>query len=635
MHSLPWAGLASSATTVFIPAHGDPVLVDGTNAFVFWALPVAKLVFNVSGAGATGALLLASVALKAGKPEHARALNFAGISAVIWMLSAAVAGFMDYLDNWREPVALTASFGHRLLFFFANVGLGQMWLLTVVLISVIPLLCFGTRSLGATVLAALLALASWVPLGTIGHPNYGEGHEAGILAFILHIIAAAAWVGGLITLIILRPCLDRTRMRVVAGRYSTLALIAFIVLVFSGLLKAHATVATVENLRSPFGAAVAVKIGAVMLLGLVGFVHRRQILHRMERDIPERSVRFWGLVVLELLVMGLASGAAVTLLRLDGAIPDDPVVDYRVLAEKMADQPLPPAPAAITFLTETLFDPLWTVLVAAGTLCYLAGVRRVRREGGNWPAGRTAGWLAGMATLFYLTNGGVNQYQNFLLSAQILLQMALTTVVALLLVLGRPVTLAMFAVRPRQDGSMGVREWITTVARGRMSRVFMHPYVAAGFLMASTLAYYYSSLLEWSARELPGHQWMMMHFLAVGSLLGTAVFAGAGGGAQAQRRVGTTLVALAAFYTLLGATMIFSTHMLSPDWYAAMNRPRGIDPAADQGLAGKYIVVLGIGQVAGLTAEIARRHWRCDEPSPPRQRRSVQGRRHLRWVQRS
>lgn len=71
--------------------------------------------------------------------------------------------------------------------------------------------------------------------------------------------------------------------------------------------------------------------------------------------------------------MGLASGAPSLLLRFAGSVPDDPAVDYRVLAEKMADQPLPPVPAP-TFLTETLFDPLWTVLVAAGTLCYLSGV---------------------------------------------------------------------------------------------------------------------------------------------------------------------------------------------------------------------------------------------------------------------
>lgn len=35
-----------------------------------------------------------------------------------------------------------------------------------------------------------------------------------------------------------------------------------------------------------------------------------------------------------------------------------------------------------------------------------------------------------MTTLFYLTNEGVNQYQNFLFSAQILLQITLTTAVA-------------------------------------------------------------------------------------------------------------------------------------------------------------------------------------------------------------
>ena len=613
MLPVPWAGLAGSAVTALIPAHGDSAMPDGTNDFVFWALPAAKFVFNVSGAVVTGALLLACLALKPGSREHARALDLAGASAVVWMLAAIVAGFMDYLDNWGEPVAFSESFARQAAYFFTDVGLGQLWLATVVILSLIPLLCFGARSLSVTAGAALLAVAGWVPLTLMGHPNYGEGHEAGILAFALHVIAAAAWLGGLMTLVVLRPVLDRQRLRAVVGRYSTLALVAFLVLVFSGFLRAQATVGTVENLRTPFGAVVAVKIAAVLLLGLVGLAQRRRILSRMEQDPSGRSPWFWPLVALEVLIMGLASGAAVTLLRLDEPIPDDPVVDYRVLAEKMADEPLPPPPAPATFLTETLFDPLWTVLVVAGVACYLAGVGRMRRQGRNWPVSRTGFWLGGMLTLLHVTNGGVNQYQNFMLSAQVLAQMALTTVVALLLMLGRPITLALLAVHPREDGSRGVREWITAVAGSRASRVLTDPYVAAGLVMASVLVYYYSPLLEWSARELLGHQWMMVHFLAAGCLLGTAVLGTIGGPAHAPRRATTALSALAVFYAVLSGALVFGTSPVSAGWYAAMEQPWGIDPLADQRLGGWYVLVLGALHVAGLTAA-----WRTRRRSAPR-----------------
>lgn len=602
MQSLPWAGLAGSAVTVLIPAHGDSWMPDGTNDIVFWALPVAKFVFNVSGAAVTGALVLALVALTPGSREHARALNFAGASAVVWTLAAIATGFMDYLEKSGESVTFTESFARQLGHFFTAVGLGQKWLATVVIVSLIPLLCVGARSLVVTAAAAMLALAGWVPLALIGHPNYGEGHEAGILAFALHILAAATWLGGLITLVVLRPALDGERLAAVVGRYSTLALVAFLVLVFSGFLRAQVTVGTVDNLRSSFGNLVAVKIAAILVLGVVGFVQRRWILSRMGRDPSGRSSWFWPLVAIEVLVMVLASGAAVTLLRLDEPIPDDPVVDYRVLAEKMADEPLPPPPGPVTFLTETAFDPLWTVLVVAGVVCYVTGVRRLRRQGEGWPWGRTMAWWTGMAALFYLTNGGVNQYQNFLLSAQVLLQMALVAVVPLLLVLGRPVALALLAVHPREDGSKGVREWLEAVAGSWAFRVLVHPYVAAGLVMASVLAYYNTSLLEWSARELLGHQWMAFHFLAVGALLGTAVLGAPGSGAHVPRRARTALPALALFYVIFGTVLLVGTPPLSPDWYAAMERPWGIDPLIDQALGGWYVVGLGLAQTAGLAA---------------------------------
>jgi cytochrome c oxidase assembly factor CtaG len=300
--------------------------------------------------------------------------------------------------------------------------------------------------------------------------------------------------------------------------------------------------------------------------------------------------------------MSLASAAAVTLLRLDEPIPDDPVVNYRVLAEKMADEPLPPAPSVQTLLTESLFDPLWIVLIVAGLFCYLAGLRRIMSRGVHWPATRTASWAAGMVVLLYITNGGVNQYQNFLLSTQVLAQMALTTMVALLLVLGRPVGLALLAVRPRKDGSTGVREWIEALAGSPLSRALVHPYVAAGLAAASVLTYYFSPLLEWSARALLGHQWMVAHFLTVGCLLTTSVLRGAHGEARSRRRARNAVLAVAVFYVLLGGWMVTGASLVSADWYAAMERPWGISPLANQRLGGWYVLFFGAVQVAGLTA---------------------------------
>lgn len=605
MQSLSWVGVAGPAISALMPMHGE--VSEGANDFVLWALPAVKLLFNVSGAAVTGALVLAYIALSPDSRAYARALNFAGASAVVWTLASIVAAVLDYLDKWGEPIAFTESFGQRLILFFTDVGLGQLWVTTTVIISVIPLLCFGSRRLSVAAVAAVLAIAGWVPLALMGHPNYGEAHEAGIVAFALHIVSAAVWLGGLMALIVLRPVLEQERLRHVVLRYSTLALVSFVVLVFSGVLRAQVTVGTVENLvSSPFGALVAVKMAAILFLGVIGFVQRRWVLSFMDREPSGRQGAFWWLVAFEVLVMALASGAAVTLLRQDEPVPVL-VVDYRVLAESMADEPLPPAPGVGTFLTETLFDPLWIVLVVVGLFCYIVGVRRVVSHGAHWPATRTLSWTAGMLVLLYVTSGGVNQYQNFLLSAQVLAQMSLATVVAPLLVLGRPVGLALLVVRPREDGSRGVREWIQAASRSRVSSALVQPHTAAGLVMASVLAYYLSPLLEWSARELLGHQWMVVHFLSVGCLFATSVLRGPRGDAPSRRRARNAVLAVAVFYALFGGWMVTGAPLLSADWYAAMERPWGIDPLVNQRLGGWYVLLLGVAQAAGLTALLSRR----------------------------
>lgn len=611
MQPVLWAGLAASAVTALIPAHGDSSMPEGTNDFVFWALPVAKFVFNVSGAAVTGALLLACLALRPGSREHARALNFAGVSAVVWMLAAVVAGFMDYLDNWGEPVAFTESFARQLGYFFTHVGLGQLWLTTLAIISLIPLLCLGARSLVATTLAALLALAGWVPLALMGHPNYGEGHEAGILAFALHIIAAAAWLGGLIALVVLRPVLDVERLRVVAGRYSTLALFAFGLLVFSGYLRAQATVGVAENLLTPFGVLVLIKIIAATAVGLAGYLQRRWILTRMGRSASGSVRWFWTLVGLDLVLMGAASASAVTLLRRDEPVPDNPVVNYRLLAEKMADEPLPPAPLISTFFTETAFDPLWSAVVMAGVLCYGAGVRRIHRQGRSWPMARTVSWVTGMVALFYVTNGGVNEYQNFLLSAQILVQMALMTIIGLLLALGHPAALVLRAVHARNDGSRGLREWVQLAGASRVGDTLVRPSVATTVLVTSALAVYFSPWLEWSARELLGHQWTVIYFLAVGWLFATSMLRCTEDPVQPLRRAWAALSVVTLCYLLLGVVLIHGMQLLSPQWYAAMESPWGITPTVDQRIGGWYLIAVGGIHATVLAGVLARRSHRA------------------------
>ena len=96
--------------------------------------------------------------------------------------------------------------------------------------------------------------------------------------------------------------------------------------------------------------------------------------------------------------------------------------------------------------------------------------------------------------------------------------MLLTMAIPLLLVAGAPVTLAARAIRKRDDGTRGGREWILWAVHSPVARVLTNPFVAAGLFVGSLWMFYYTDLFRWSLYDHLGHEWMTAHFLITGYL---------------------------------------------------------------------------------------------------------------------
>ena len=111
------------------------------------------------------------------------------------------------------------------------------------------------------------------------------------MALILHIIAAAVWLGGLLLMVLVRPVLGRARSAAALGRYSSIALVAFIVVAVSGTVRAVIGLRTWEALLSPYGVILSVKIVALIALGVLGAWYRRRLIGRLREDAASR--RFW------------------------------------------------------------------------------------------------------------------------------------------------------------------------------------------------------------------------------------------------------------------------------------------------------------------------------------------------------
>lgn len=609
--TLVLVAFAALLAALAIGGGAEPGIVD-PGAPVRYGLPIAKLVMNLGVATTIGALAMVVFALTASEPEFGRALDIAAAGAGVWTVAGAFAAVLTFSSLSYTPLSFDDAYGQVLGQYLTGNEIGRAWLTTVLLGAAITVLCFAVRN--QTVLGAvgILAVVAVIPLAQQGHAGDRASHDVAITAIWLHISAVSVWLGGLLTVVLLRPQLDaggaaRGRLATVLPRYSTLALLAFVVVAASGFVSAAVRIGVLPSLLSPYGILVLIKVAALGALGLFGAYYRRVLIDRIRGGAGARV--FWVLVVAELGFMGVASGVAAALART--ATPVD-VAAAQVPAGELpdpspalilTDRELPPELTATTWLTQYGLDLLWLLVAAFGILFYLAGVRRLRRRGDRWPWHRTVLWIAGLLLLLWVTNGPINVYERYLFSVHMLGHMLLGMAIPVLLVLGAPITLALRTVRKRDDGSRGVREWLLLVIHSRVAGVLTNPLVAAGLFALSLWVFYYSPLFRWATEDHVGHTWMVIHFLVTGFLF-------------AQVLVGIDpipkrppyplrlllLLATMAMHAFFGLSLVTGEALLLADWYGAMGRTWGLGPLADQQAGGG--VAWSVGEIPTVVLAI-------------------------------
>ena len=268
-----------------------------------WGLPVAKLLVNLGAAGMIGSLVLAVWALAPSKKEFDVALDIAAASAAVMTVASAATGVLTFLVVTGETLDLGEAFGQKLGLFVTSIELGQAWLTTTLVAAAVTVLCFAVRNHTALVFVAALAVFSLVPMAQQGHAAGAAGHNAAVADLGLHLVFAAAWLGGLLTIVLLRNQLEADRLPVVLARYSTVALISFIVVAISGYASAALRIGTWDQLATQYGVLVLAKVAALIALGLFGALQRRFLINRIARAEASATRDFWFLVVIELAFM--------------------------------------------------------------------------------------------------------------------------------------------------------------------------------------------------------------------------------------------------------------------------------------------------------------------------------------------
>ncbi|HWM34867.1 MAG TPA: cytochrome c oxidase assembly protein [Pseudolysinimonas sp.] len=618
--------LALLAALAFGGGANPPALID-PGPVVLYGLPLSKLLMNLGVAVTIGSLVLSVFALRADTPEHGRVLDVAAAGAGVWTVAGGFAAVLSFQSVTNFEITFGDAYGQALGQYLTGNEIGRAWLTTVLLGAALTVLCFAVRNQTALVFVTALSILAVVPLAQQGHAGDRASHDTAITAIWLHICASSVWLGGLVAMVLLRGPLGSKGLARVLPRYSTIALIAFVVVAASGYVSAAVRVGDLPALLTPYGILVLVKVAALGALGLLGAAYRRVLIGRIVAGGRDRL--FWILAIAELGFMGLASGVAAALARTATPV-DQTTIPVSELPDPtpayiLTDRELPPELMATTWLTQWNLDLLWALVAGFGVLFYLAGVRRLRARGDRWPWYRTALWIAGLALLVWVTNGPINVYERYLFSVHMLGHMLLGMAIPVLLVLAAPITLALRAVHKRDDGSRGVREWILYAVHSRVAGVLTHPLVAGGLFAVSLWVFYYSPLFRWATEDHVGHTWMVIHFLITGYLF-------------AQTLVGIDpipnrppyplrlllLLATMAMHAFFGLSLVTGEALLLPDWYGAMGRTWGEPPLQDQQAGGGVAWSVGEIPTVILAIVVAVLWSRSDERDARRKDRAAE-----------
>ncbi|WP_207481892.1 cytochrome c oxidase assembly protein [Microbacterium sp. SD291] len=593
------AGFAAVIVALMFGGGAAPLLLQDPGPFVRWMLPVAKLVMNLAAAAMLGSLVLALFALRSEERSFDFALTVSSVGAAVFTVTAGFGGFLTFMAAFNPKLSAEREFGVQLGRFLLETSLGQSWLITTITGSVITVLAFAWRSWTTTLITALIAAASFLPLATQGHSGELSGHNVAVNSILLHMIGAAVWIGGLLLVVLLRGEAEVGVERLV-GRYSSLAIAAFAVVAVSGLTRSVVALGDWSQLLTPYGLILLAKVALLGALGLFGAWYRIRLIPRLTGEHAARS--FWMLVLCEVALMGLASGAAAALARTPPPTGEEAAF-VRTPAENLTRSPLPPEFTLERWFTAWDIDVLWLVTAGFGLFLYLAGARRLRRRGDRWPIHRTVFWVLGMLMLVWVTGGPINAYQEYLFSVHMLGHMMLSMAIPLLLVSGAPITLALRAIHKRDDGTRGGREWIMWAVHSPVAKVVTHPFVAAAIFILSLWAFYFTDLVRWSMYEHLGHEWMVAHFLISGYLFVMSLI----GADPVPYRLPypgrlITLIAVMAMHAFFGIAIMMQEGLMVADWFGSMGRDWGPAPMDDQYIGGG--IAWSIGEIPTLILAI-------------------------------
>ncbi len=614
-------GLVGVAVAAVITGALAPLALSDPGPLVRWGVPVASMVGTIASSATVGLLILAAFVVPERTSTHRRSLavRYAASAAAIWATAAFLELLLGFADLAGTPLTEPGLLSQFTTFVW-TLETTRVLLLSAATALVVAVAARFTTARAPMAWLAIIGLSGVLLQSLTGHAAGSASHEDAVNALLVHLLGVVPWVGGLIALVVLRSTLGRDLGASVA-RFSVLAGWCFALVALSGVQQAWIRVGSLAGLATAYGVVVLLKTLAITILGVFGWLHRRNIVTRLGAD-PSDGRAFARLAAGELVVMGAATGMAAVLARSIPPVPDALPDPSRVL--ELTGFPDPGPISGADWITAWRVEWLFLGVAVIAVGLYLAGVVRLHRRGDAWPVLRTICWVLGWALFVYATSGAPGIWGRVLFSVHMVMHMVVAMTVPLLLVPGAPITLALRALPARKDRTWGPRELILQVVHSRAMGVISNPVVAASLFFFSLAAFYWSGLFEVALVTHTGHLLMMGHFLLTGYLF-TWVLIGIDPGPRrwSPPILLVVLFATISFHAFFGVALAGSDTLLAPGFFEQLNLPWGPDLLYDQGRAGQIAWAVGEFPTLVLAVVVAVQWFGTDQKETRRKDRQA------------
>jgi cytochrome c oxidase assembly factor CtaG len=516
------------------------------------------------------------------------------ISSTIWVVGA----FGTVIFTLAQILGTTFSDALDLTVirsFLTQISLGKYLAFQALMATVVLIFSFATKKIESLIILLALTIAGLVAPVFESHAASGGSHLLVIGSLVIHVIALALWVGGVIAL----GTLSAQDRPVAVPRFSQMALWSAIAVVISGTINAWARLNFADAWNSSYAFIVLGKIFATVILLGIGYLHRKTLSNKDSIN----WVGFAKLLSVEAAIMVITVVMGTWLST--SSSPDRPGVQEFSPALSVVGIPTPPEPTLSRVLFSYEPNALMIGVLTLMVALYIKGVVVLTKRGDKWPVGRTIAFALGIAATDFATSGGLGLYAQFSFSYHMMAHMVLGMIAPIGLVLGAPMTLALRTLpQGRNSDERGVRGSLLAALHSKIGVIYTNPIVALAIFDGSLFALYFTDLFAVLMQSHVGHLFMSLHFLAAGFLFFFIII----GVDPNPRRVHhlvqiVILFAAMSIHAFFSVALMSTTTLIDKGFYASLQTPWLGDALADQKLGGS--IGWAMGEIPILIALIA------------------------------